>query len=58
MTDDEIDRKIADIETTLAHVLRNAESMPSTYAAAVALANRRITEGGKSAKEQEQAHAG
>jgi leucine dehydrogenase len=56
MSDQQIDRKIADIETTLAQVLRDGESMPSTYAAATALANRRIAEGSQSTKEQ--VHAG
>ena len=51
-TDGEIEQKITDIETTMAQVLRDAESMHSTYAAAIALAHRRITEGGQPAKEQ------
>ncbi|MHC4416812.1 MAG: Glu/Leu/Phe/Val family dehydrogenase [Planctomycetota bacterium] len=52
MTDMDIEQKIANIETTMARVLRDAESMPSTFAAAIALVNRRITEGGTPAKEQ------
>ncbi|MHC4969953.1 MAG: Glu/Leu/Phe/Val family dehydrogenase [Planctomycetota bacterium] len=48
----EIEQKIADIETTMAQVLRDAEAMPSTFAAAMALVHRRLSEGGKPAKEQ------
>ena len=48
----EIEQKIADIETTMAQVLRDAEAMPSTFAAAMALVQRRLSEGGKPAKEQ------
>jgi leucine dehydrogenase len=50
-TEGEIEQKITDIEMTMAHVLRDAESMHSTYAAAIALVNHRILEGGPSPKE-------
>ena len=53
LSEQEIDQKIANIETTTAQVLADAESMQSTYAAAIALANRRIAEGAK-----EKVHAG
>jgi hypothetical protein len=56
LTDQDIEQKINDIETTMAQVLHDAESMPSTFAAALALVRRRITEGGKPAKEQVHAH--
>jgi leucine dehydrogenase len=51
-TEEEVEQKIADIETTMTGVLQDAESMPSTFAAAMALVYRRITEGGHPAKEQ------
>ncbi len=56
LTDQDIEQKINNIETTMAQVLHDAESMPSTFAAALALVRRRITEGGKPAKEQVHAH--
>ena len=56
MTRQEIDGKIDKIEATTAHVLREAEGFPSTYAAAVALANLRIAQGTSGAKEK--VHAG
>ncbi len=56
MTEAQIDRKIAGIEDTLAQVLRDAESAPSTYVAATALAKQRIARGSRSDKEQ--VHAG
>ena len=56
MGDKEIDAKIDNIEATTAQVLRDAESMASTYAAAVSLVNRRIEVGSRSSKEQ--VHAG
>ncbi|MHC4414410.1 MAG: Glu/Leu/Phe/Val family dehydrogenase [Planctomycetota bacterium] len=52
----EIDRKIANIESTMAQVLLDAESMSSTFAAAIALASRRIAEG--TIAPEEQVHAG
>ena len=55
MSDREIDRKIAGIEATVARVLREAELAPSTYAAAIAHANRRIKDGSRSAKEKARA---
>jgi leucine dehydrogenase len=51
-TDGRIEQKITDIETTMAEVLRDAESMHSTYAAAIALVNHRILNDGPAAKEQ------
>lgn len=45
LSEAEIDRKVADIEETMASVLREGESMPSMHAAAVALAKRRIEAG-------------
>lgn len=45
MTETELDRKIADIESTTAHVLAQSESMPSSHAAAVALAQERMAAG-------------
>ena len=56
LTEAQIDQKIADIEQTTARVLQDAESMPSTHAAAVALADQRIAAGPHAA--QEQVHAG
>ena len=56
MGDKEIDAKIDNIEATTAQVLRDAESMASTYAAAVSLVNRRIEVGSRASKEQ--VHAG
>ncbi len=56
LTEAQIDQKIADIEVTTAQVLQDAESMPSTHAAAVALADQRIAAGPHAA--QEQVHAG
>ena len=56
LTEPQIDQKIADIEGTTAQVLQDAESMPSTHAAAVALADQRIAAGPQTA--QEQVHAG
>ena len=56
MTEAAVDKKIDNIEATMSSVLQQAESRPSTYAAAVALANQRIMERGPSAKEQ--VHAG
>jgi leucine dehydrogenase len=53
MTEEELDRKNADIEGTTATILRDAESMASTHAAAVAYGRRRIEEGAK-----EKVHAG
>jgi leucine dehydrogenase len=41
----EIEQRIADIETTMARVLRDAETMPSTHAAAMALVDRRLGDG-------------
>jgi leucine dehydrogenase len=51
-TDGQIEQKITDVEATMAHVLRDAESMHSTYAAAIALVNHRILNGGPAATEQ------
>jgi leucine dehydrogenase len=45
MSDDQIAQKIDDIEATTARVLRDAESMTSTFAAAIALVDRRLQEG-------------
>jgi leucine dehydrogenase len=56
MTEADVDQKIANIESTMTQVLQRGESMSSTYAAALALANQRIAEGGTSPKEQ--VHAG
>jgi len=55
LTEAQIDRKIADIETTTTQVLKNSESMSSTHAAAVAVANQRIAAGPMAT--QEQVHA-
>ena len=49
---DERDAKVAAIEETMAQVLRDAKSAPSSYAAAVSLANRRIAEGSTAPKER------
>ena len=56
MSEQQVDQRIANIEPTMAQVLQDAESMSSTHAAAIALANRRITEGADASKEQ--VHAG
>ena len=56
MSEQQVDEKVSAIESTMAQVLQEAESMPSTHAAAIALANRRITEGADASKEQ--VHAG
>ena len=56
MTQPEIDRKIDHIETKVAQVLQQAESMPSTHAAAIALANRRL--GIETNASKERVHAG
>ena len=56
LTEQEIDRKIDNIETTMARVLQDAESLPSTYAAMVAYAQRRIAGGNPADKER--VHAG
>ncbi len=55
LTSQEVDQKIANIETTTTRILHDAESLPSTYAAAMAYANRRIMEGPPA---KEQVHAG
>ncbi|MHC4081797.1 MAG: Glu/Leu/Phe/Val family dehydrogenase [Planctomycetota bacterium] len=44
-TEGEIEQKITDIEMTTARVLRDAESMTSTFAAAIALVDDRLREG-------------
>lgn len=56
MTHEELARKIAGIEATTTQVLRDAESMQSTYSAAIALATRRIAAGSRASKER--VHAG
>ena len=56
LSEQEIDRKIDNIETTMARVLQDAESLPSTYAAMVAYARRRIAGGNPADKER--VHAG
>ena len=56
LSDEEREQKITNIEAIMAQVLQDAESMPSTYAAMIALANRRIAEGTNASKEQ--VHAG
>lgn len=56
MSAEDLARKIADIEQTTATVLGDAKSLPSTYAAAIALANRRIAGGSGASKER--VHAG
>jgi glutamate dehydrogenase/leucine dehydrogenase len=53
MSEEELDVKVAQIEPTTAHILRQWSSMTSTHAAAVAVAQQRINEGAK-----EQVHAG
>lgn len=55
LTEAQIERKIADIEITTSQVLKSSESMSSTHAAAIALANQRIAAGTMEA--QEQVHA-
>jgi leucine dehydrogenase len=45
MTEDQINRKIADIEATTLTVLRDACNLPSAHEAAVAYAKRRIEQG-------------
>jgi leucine dehydrogenase len=49
---EERDAKVAAIEETMAQVFGEAKSAPSSYAAAVALANRRIAEGSTAPKER------
>ncbi len=56
LTEQEVDQKIDNIEMTMATVLHEAQSLPSTYAAMVAYANRRIAQGNTSSKER--VHAG
>lgn len=51
LTEVQIDQKVADIETTTASVFREAGSMPSTHAAAIAIAKRKIEAGRKSKRE-------
>jgi len=53
MSEDELQQKIAEIEHTTAQILREAESMSSTHAAAIALAGCRIA-----CHCKEQVHAG
>ncbi len=48
MTEREIERKVAEIESTTAQILADAANHPSSYAAAVALAKKRIDAGSKS----------
>ncbi|MHC5112973.1 MAG: Glu/Leu/Phe/Val family dehydrogenase [Planctomycetota bacterium] len=45
LTEKQRQQRIADIEVTALEVLRSAETHPSTFAAAVALAKQRITDG-------------
>ncbi|MHC4447027.1 MAG: hypothetical protein ACYSXF_04490, partial [Planctomycetota bacterium] len=52
-SDQEINQKIIEIEATTAQILRRSESSSSTHAAAIAVANQRITQASK-----EQVHAG
>jgi leucine dehydrogenase len=52
MTMDELMRMNDQIEDTTAQILQEGESLASTYAAAVALAQRRIAAGAKSKREQ------
>ncbi|MHC4710184.1 MAG: Glu/Leu/Phe/Val family dehydrogenase [Planctomycetota bacterium] len=47
ISDDQIAQKIDDIETTTARVLRDAESMTSTFAAAIAIVDHRLREGSR-----------
>ena len=42
MTDTQLDQKVAEIEKTTAQILKQAESMQSTYAAALAVVNQRL----------------
>jgi len=49
MSEAQIDQKVADIEQTTAQILDGAASLPSTHAAAIAYANRRIGRGSGSA---------
>ncbi len=56
LSEQEIARKIDNIEVTITRVFEEAESLPSTYAAMVSYANRRIA-GGKPAG-KEKVHAG
>jgi leucine dehydrogenase len=53
MTDEQLDDKITEIEKTTTEILQQGETYSSTHAAAVAVANRRITEGSN-----QQVHAG
>lgn len=52
MTEESRAQRITDIEATALRILNDAESMPSTFAAAIAYAKRRIAEA------KEQVHAG
>ncbi len=56
LSEQEIGRKIDNIETTTTQVLKEAESLPSTYAAMVSYANRRIA--GDHTAGKEHVHAG
>ena len=56
MTMDDLLRMNDQIEETTAQILQEGESLVSTYAAAVALAQRRIAAGAKAKREQ--VHAG
>jgi leucine dehydrogenase len=55
MSERELERKIAGIEATVARVLRDGEETTSTYAAAVALAQRRIEDGEPARREKARA---
>lgn len=56
MTMEQLRRKNEEIESTTAQVLAEGESLPSTHAAAIALAKRRIADGARN--KQEKVHAG
>jgi leucine dehydrogenase len=45
MSEEQLDQKIADIETTMTDIFVRSESEPSTHAAAIAYATARIAEG-------------
>lgn len=56
MTMEQLKRKNDEIEATTTQVLSESANMPSTHAAAITLAKRRIAEGAR--KKQEKVHAG
>lgn len=52
LSEAQINQKVADIEKTTAQILKDAESLPSTHAAAIAYANRRIGRGSAAGRKE------